>query len=81
LLFAAFIWKSLAFNTPSGLNYIGKISYSLYLLHPVAIVLVMFWGGEYPQYWVVPLALMLAVVGYYSLERPFISFNKRRLKM
>ena len=81
LLFAVFIWKSLAFNTPSGLNYIGKVSYSLYLLHPVAIVLVMFWGGEYPQYWVVPLALMLAVVGYYSLERPFISFNKRRLKI
>ncbi len=79
LVFAVFVWKSLAFKTPGVLNFIGKISYSLYLLHPVAIALAIGWIRIYPQYWSFPLGLALASIGYYILEAPFINLRKRAI--
>jgi peptidoglycan/LPS O-acetylase OafA/YrhL len=80
LVFAVFIWKTLAFTTPGILNYIGKISYSLYLLHPIAIALAIGWIGVYPQYWALPLGLTLAAGGYYTLEAPFIKLRQSKIR-
>ena len=66
------------------MNYIGKISYSLYLIHPVAIAIVIasgnYLGGSYSMYWAIPLSLLLAVGGFYLIETSYITINKLRIK-
>lgn len=79
LVLAVFIWKTFAFKTPNALNHVGRISYSLYLFHPVAIALVMGWAFVYPQSWAILLGLALATTGYYALESPFIALSKRKV--
>ena len=61
-------------------RYIGKISYSLYLVHAKVMVVVyanLQWSGAGAHLAVVVAALLLATVLYYTVEQPMIDYGKR----
>lgn len=59
------------------LAWLGRISYSLYLWHPLFINPIngQHWACRFPQNLV--LALMAAVASYYLIEQPFLSLKKQ----
>lgn len=71
------------------LDYLGKLSYGLYMLHPIAIGLVLHFFGtgasaqpDWVQWLFLLLAtfcitLVLAMASYYGLERPFLRRKAR----
>ena len=72
------------------LNYLGKLSYGLYMLHNLALALVLLQLGPWLDAqvgwlrWLLTLlatlglTVLLAMLSYYGLERPFLR-RKRRL--
>lgn len=61
-------------------RYIGKISYSLYLVHAKVMVVVyvnLQWSGVGAHLCVVVATLLLATGLYYTVEQPMIEFGKR----
>ncbi|EJE54542.1 putative acyltransferase [Acidovorax sp. CF316] len=61
-------------------RYIGKISYSLYLVHAKVMLVVyvnLQWSGAGAHLAVVVAALLLATVLYYTVEQPMIEYGKR----
>ncbi len=94
-LFAVLILNLAAATKPiislekGWLNYLGKLSYGLYMLHYVAVALVLVWLGPWLDAqvgwlrWLLTLlaslgiSALLAVVSYYGLERPFLRRKRR----
>jgi len=76
-----FMVKARNMSFPKSILWLGKVSYSLYLLHPVALALV-------PLNWspavIVPVQLTLSILfawfGYECIELPSLEMAKRRLK-
>ena len=76
------------------LTFLGKISYSTYLLHfPLVVVIKTYtrphFEAGWPQFWVntaiaLPLVLLVSVAGYYLIEKPTMQFashvTKRRMR-
>jgi peptidoglycan/LPS O-acetylase OafA/YrhL len=66
------------------LGWIGLVSYGVYLYHPVVIAQLATasrnWGGRYPFIAVASLVVTLvcAAVSYYALERPLMTWGRRR---
>ena len=61
-------------------RYIGKISYSLYLVHAKVMLVVyvhLKWSGAGAHAAVVVATLLLASVLYYAVEQPMIEYGKR----
>ena len=61
-------------------RYIGKISYSLYLVHAKAMVVVyvnLQWTGADAHLAVIVATLLLSIGLYYTVEQPMIEFGKR----
>lgn len=61
-------------------RYIGKISYSLYLVHAKVMVVVysqLHWSGAAGHVTVIVVTFLLATVLYYAVEQPMIEFGKR----
>lgn len=67
-----------------GLKILGELSYSIYLMHGIVIYLAFYWLKifDFKQpimdyYWLFPLVLsaviLLAVVTYFCIERPFLT--------
>ena len=95
-LFAVLILNLAAAEKPiislekGWLNYLGKLSYGLYMLHNLALVLVLLQLGPWLDAqvgwlrWLLTLlatlglTVLLAMLSYYGLERPFLR-RKRRL--
>ena len=75
IIFAVLLWQLIAINTPKLLNDIGKISYSLYLLHPVAIAFALSFSGYIVPLAAVFFALILATLSYLFIEKPFIALK------
>lgn len=83
--FVAFAISSTSTRTilmKPALRGLGLISYSLFLLHPIILTVVMRTagssGGMLP--WVIPSVLMsiaIAVVGYFGLEKPSIALGRK----
>lgn len=79
-LFFLFMLKARSLTFPKWILWLGKVSYSLYLLHPIALAVV-------PHNWspivVIPaqliLSLLFAWFGYECIELPSIEMAKRRL--
>jgi peptidoglycan/LPS O-acetylase OafA/YrhL len=73
----------LGFRVRSGLlSYLGRISYSTYLLHPVIIALL---AGSFAASWVllvfaVATTVALATLTFYSIEQPGIAAGKSLFK-
>ncbi|WP_035566001.1 acyltransferase family protein [Hymenobacter sp. IS2118] len=73
----------------SWLNYLGKLSYGLYMLHYLAVALVLIWLGPWLDAqvgwlrWLLTLlaslglSVLLAMASYYGLERPFLRRKRR----
>ncbi|HRN55157.1 MAG TPA: acyltransferase [Agriterribacter sp.] len=60
--------------------FIGKLSYSLYLFHWIAIKIIVFCipqKGLPANLLIVVLSLCLALISYYGVERPFLSLRRR----
>jgi len=60
--------------------YIGKLSYSLYLFHWVAMQMIVFYYPEKSLNWyllVVPLSFLLAIASYYFVEKPFVALRRK----
>lgn len=60
--------------------FIGKLSYSLYLFHWIAIEIVKFYTsqrGILTDLLIIVLSLALALVSYYGVERPFFSLRRK----
>jgi Predicted acyltransferases len=60
--------------------YVGKLSYSLYLFHWIALKLGNLYFSEKNQQWflvVVPLTVGLSCLSYYVVERPFLALRKK----
>ncbi|MEI8280826.1 MAG: acyltransferase [Armatimonadota bacterium] len=80
-LFFLLMLKARSLTFPNWILWLGKVSYSLYLLHPVALALV-------PYSWspavIIPTQLTLSIVfawfGYECIELPSLDMAKRRLK-
>lgn len=63
------------------MRWVGEISYSIYLLHPLALlaVVVLSWQFALAQLSLaVLLTFALAAASYYAIERPFIRIGHRR---
>jgi peptidoglycan/LPS O-acetylase OafA/YrhL len=84
---AAFIIMALASRKVSSvllfkpLHFLGKISYSFYLLHAVCLLsLVHLFYGKMPYGLIIPLVVAIsfgvATLGYYGLEIPSIRLGK-----
>ena len=63
-------------------SYLGKISYGLYLLHPVALLLLKtYWFESLNVFWVLPIALALSVAlasaSYHLYESFFLKLKTR----
>lgn len=61
-------------------RYIGKISYSLYLVHAKVMVVVyanLHWSGAGAHLTVVIATLLLSSALYYTVEQPMIAYGKR----
>jgi peptidoglycan/LPS O-acetylase OafA/YrhL len=60
--------------------FIGKISYSLYLFHWVALQLANLHFANNTKEWylvVFPVTIVLSLVSYYAVEGPFLKYRKR----
>ncbi|HRP54469.1 acyltransferase [Agriterribacter sp.] len=60
--------------------FVGKLSYSLYLFHWLAIKIITFYvpqKGLIANLFIVVLSLILALLSYYSVERPFLSLRRK----
>lgn len=61
-------------------RYIGKISYSLYLVHAKVMVVIYAqwqWSGAAAHITVVAVSLLAATALYYAVEQPMIEYGKR----
>jgi peptidoglycan/LPS O-acetylase OafA/YrhL len=89
-LIFAFIIIDQGFNTTSPIQisripvigYLGKISYGLYLLHPVALLLVrLVFPGAVSFYLAFPLIIVasiaLSMLSYHFFEQPFLKLKSR----
>ncbi|TDX01807.1 acyltransferase family protein [Dinghuibacter silviterrae] len=56
-------------------NYIGVLSYSLYLWQQFFMTRTRFWGTQFPQNWLFIVAA--ALFSYYIIEKPFLSLKSR----
>jgi peptidoglycan/LPS O-acetylase OafA/YrhL len=63
-------------NMPAALVFLGTISYSIYLLHPLVISI---FGNDEPitAVWIVSCTLLAATASYYFIEKPFQRIGKR----
>lgn len=60
--------------------FIGKLSYSLYLFHWIAIKIIVFYApqkGLSVNLLIIVFSLCLALISYYAVERPFLSLRRR----
>jgi peptidoglycan/LPS O-acetylase OafA/YrhL len=74
--FAAFAARSERF--PSPFLWLGRISYSLYLMHPLIVVFVMHWTVRpLALLFVIVASLLLANVTYRYIELPFQELGRR----
>lgn len=70
-------FRNLAF--PSWILWLGKVSYSLYLLHPIALALIPHGSGLVSIPLQIGLSLVLAWFGYECIEVPSIAMARKRL--
>lgn len=78
LLFAVVMIRGLAWSwlAQGWLPRLGAASYSLYLLHPMAIAFAERWTGALAVPCGVLLSFGLALVGYHGVERPGIAWGR-----
>jgi peptidoglycan/LPS O-acetylase OafA/YrhL len=71
-----FLFFERAKTAPAALVFLGTISYSVYLLHPLVIS---FFGNEeaISAVWIVSCTLAAATASYYFIEKPFQKLGKR----
>lgn len=84
----SFVTRPLTSTAPSrlaaGLSFTGRVSYSLYLLHPAVLALLVFAlaGLALPAWGSATLglagSLVAAWLGYRSIERPFLAWKVRQ---
>lgn len=63
-----------------GLNFVGKISYSLYLVHsPVLVIFFLYFkfDGILPLFICISLIFTIATLVFYFIERPMIDFGRK----